>query len=133
MRFTINVCASTMAFLVATSALGQWQSSPCLSPGYMPSWSAKRFGEAERCGEGTLPVGVRYAAAVVAARHRDRIGLEQVLSCSYGRLCDGANSEIHSGVVQQLLLAWGDVDFSTALATVMKRHHNRYPHFMSES
>ena len=106
-----------------------------MPPGYMPRWTDKRFGEAEHCGDGALPRGVTYAAAVAAARHRDREALEQVLSCSYSRLCDGANAEIHSGVLQQLLLAWGDIDFSVSLAKVMSRHHNRYHHFfpMSES
>jgi hypothetical protein len=93
----------------------------------MPEWSATRFDEAAACGDGVLPPGRSYSDAVLAARRRDRAALEQVIACSYSRSCDAAAGELHSGVLQQLLLAWGDIDFSRSLAAVKARHQGKFP------
>ena len=91
----------------------------------MPDWSATRFDEAEATATGVL--SHPYRDAVFAARRRDRKAMEEVISCSYSHYCDAAAGEIHSGVLQQLLLAWGDIDFSHALSAVKARHRGRYP------
>src|SRR3954454_14221173 len=92
------------AFLILARSASSDDRQPCLPAGYMPSWSATRFKEAELCGDkDALPPGRTYAAAVVAAKRRDRKALEQVIACSYH--ADAAAGELHSGVMQQLLLA----------------------------
>lgn len=113
----LTACSSTIKNEASTS-----QSLPA---GYMPAWSATRFDEAEATGSG-VSAGP-YRDTVFAARRRDRTALEEVISCSYSRYCDAAAGELHSGVLQQLLLAWGDIDFSRALAAVKARHGGRYP------
>ena len=93
----------------------------------MPQWTADHFDEAEACAVGVLPAGCTYHDAVIAARHHDRNALEQIIECSYSPRCDAAAGELHSGVLQQLLLAWGDIDFSRALSKVKSRHVGHYP------
>jgi hypothetical protein len=119
--------AILFAFLILIPKIA-WSGDrqPCLPAGYMPEWSATRFAEAEMCGDkDALPPGRTYAAAVVAAKRHDRKSLEQVIACSYR--ADAAAGELHSGVMQQLLLAWGDIEFSHALAAVIARRRGKSP------
>jgi len=113
-------------FLILAQSARSNDRNPCLPAGYMPRWSATRFAEAEMCGDkDALPPGRTYAAAVVAAKRHDRKALEQVIACSYR--ADAAAGELHSGVMQQLLLAWGDIEFSRALGVVIARRHGKPP------
>ena len=93
----------------------------------MPQWDETHFGEATACATGILPPGRTYQDTVISARRHDRRALEDVIACSYSRCCDAAAGELHSGVLLQLMLAWGDIDFSHALAAVMSRHSGHYP------
>ncbi len=125
--FPLAVLSSSLAMLTAcsstpTPSVSDSQSLPNV---YMPSWSATRFEEAEATAGGVLPRP--YHEAVLAARHHDRKALEEVISCSYSRYCDAMAGELHAGVLEQLLLAWGDIEFSQALAAVKARHGGRYP------
>ena len=121
------VLGSSLIILTACSSMPtpSASASQCLPSSYMPDWSATRFDEAEATAGGVL--SRPYHDAVAAARHHDREALEEVISCSYSRYCDAAAGELHSGVLQQLLLAWGDIDFSHALAVVKSRHGGHYP------
>lgn len=123
-------CLARLALLATLTSCGSMGGGDTgyfqtLTSGSMPAWTATRFDEAESTAVGVLRRP--YREAVLAARHRDREALEEVISCSYGRYCDAAAAELHGGVLEQLMLAWGDIDFSRSLASVKARHGGRFP------
>jgi len=111
--------------LITSCATKRPSALPSLSWGYMPLWTQTRFDEAEYTASGVLHRP--YHEAVHDAWRHDRKALVEVISCSYSKRCDAAAGEIHAEVLQSLLLAWGDIEFSQALAEVKTRHQGHYP------
>jgi hypothetical protein len=106
---------------------------PVLHDEYMPDWTDTKFEEAELCGYQWLPNGRRYRDAVADAKRGDRKALEEVISCGYSPRCDAAATELHGGVIEHLLLAVGDIQFSKALAAEKARHGGKSPFLFLQS
>lgn len=128
-----------LGLLGITALLGACASRPAGTPtpappqliirsGHMPMWKERQFGAAETCDQGIFISGHTYRNAVLAAREHDRIALEEVIECSYSpNARDGEAARKHAGVLQQLLFAWGDIDFSRSLLAVKNRHGGQIP------
>lgn len=123
----LAACSSTHRQQAQAASSSFIDPARCLMDGYMPRWSDTKFYEAEACASGVLPKGRSYHDAVADAKRGDRRALEEVISCTYSPLCDAACGELHAGVMERLLLARGDIEFSKAVAAVMARHNGKFP------
>ena len=110
-------CAYSLSGCALDSHNQPQHSSPSASelPGFRPAYSTRKFFYVGDPAEAARKHGYDYKAIVSRAAHKDAGALRQLFSMGPECAFDGAASEMHGSVLVEMMLLWGDYDFSRAI------------------